>query len=66
MICLCGAQKLFRLPTLRFLTATAKWSKTTRDRPFGNCLFWMATDAIKYLDGMGPYEMNWEVSGFAR
>ena len=34
------------------------------DRPFGNCLFWMVTDAIKCPYCMGHCEMNWEVAGF--
>jgi hypothetical protein len=36
------------------------------DRPFGNCLFWMVTDAIKCPYCMGHCEMNWEVAGFDR
>lgn len=33
------------------------------DRAFGNCLFWMVTDAVKCPYCMGHCEMNWEVMG---
>jgi alkylhydroperoxidase family enzyme len=33
------------------------------DRPFGNCIFWMVTDAVKCPYCMGHCEMNWEVVG---
>jgi alkylhydroperoxidase family enzyme len=35
------------------------------DRPFGNCLFWMVTDAVKCPYCMGHCEMNWEVAGLS-
>ncbi|MFO1064950.1 MAG: hypothetical protein U0892_13885 [Pirellulales bacterium] len=34
------------------------------DRHFGNCVFWMVTDAVKCPYCMGHCEMNWEVMGF--
>jgi alkylhydroperoxidase family enzyme len=33
------------------------------DRAFGNCIFWMVTDAVKCPYCMGHCEMNWEVMG---
>lgn len=36
---------------------------TNWDRLFGNCIFWMVTDAIKCPYCMGHCEMNWEVAG---
>ena len=33
------------------------------DRHFGNCLFWMVTDAVHCPYCMGHCEMNWEVMG---
>lgn len=39
---------------------------TNWDRPFGNSLFWMVTDAVKCPYCMGHCEMNWEVAGFDR
>ncbi len=33
------------------------------DRLFGNCIFWIVTDAIKCPYCMGHCEMNWEVAG---
>ena len=36
------------------------------DRPFGNCLFWMVTDAVKCPYCMGHCEMNWEVTGLSK
>ena len=33
------------------------------DRSFGNCIFWMVTDAVKCPYCMGHCEMNWEVAG---
>ncbi len=40
-------------------------SEVTRnwDRHFGNCLFWMVTDAVHCPYCMGHCEMNWEVMG---
>ncbi len=33
------------------------------DRLFGNCIFWMVTDAVRCPYCMGHCEMNWEVAG---
>lgn len=43
-------------------TAGAEVS-TNWDRPFGNSIFWMVTDAVKCPYCMGHCEMNWEVMG---
>ncbi len=43
-------------------TAGAEVS-TNWDRPFGNSIFWMVTDAVKCPYCMGHCEMNWEVIG---
>lgn len=43
-------------------TAGAEVS-TNWDRPFGNSIFWMVTDAVKCPYCMGHCEMNWEVVG---
>ncbi len=37
--------------------------KMNWDRIFGNCVFWMVTDAMKCPYCMGHCEMNWEVAG---
>ncbi len=36
------------------------------DRTFGNCIFWMVTDAVKCPYCMGHCEMNWEVAGLSQ
>jgi alkylhydroperoxidase family enzyme len=54
------------LPFETYMRTAGSEIATNWDRPFGNCLFWMVTDAIKCPYCMGHCEMNWEVAGFDR
>lgn len=47
------------------ITMRTSGSEVARDwdRHFGNCLFWMVTDAVRCPYCMGHCEMNWEVMG---
>lgn len=47
-----------------YLRTAGSEIRTNWDRPFGNCLFWMVTNAMKCPYCMGHCEMNWEVMGY--
>lgn len=47
-----------------YLRTAGSEIRSNWDRPFGNCLFWMVTDAMKCPYCMGHCEMNWEVMGY--
>ncbi|MFN9444476.1 MAG: hypothetical protein ACK57Y_00410 [Pirellulaceae bacterium] len=49
-----------------YLRAAGSEISQNWDRPFGNCLFWMVTDAVKCPYCMGHCEMNWEVTGLSK
>jgi alkylhydroperoxidase family enzyme len=48
-----------------YLRTAGSEISTNWDRLFGNCLFWMVTDAMKCPYCMGHCEMNWEVAGLS-